>query len=118
MVTRYACRRRRALQNLSALHATGCTAGRDKSVHDVSDDDVQRSMKQWPTCRLPQWQPTNVAANVSSRAVVSPSEGVGIRFCYLIGPRAQVGPTAVSVTSSSSSATRREQMILSGRRFF
>jgi hypothetical protein len=28
---------------------------------------------------------------------------------------AQAGPTAVSITSSSSSATRREQMILSGR---
>src|SRR5215813_6081383 len=37
-------------KNLSALDAASGAAGRDKSVHDVADDDVRRSMKECPTC--------------------------------------------------------------------
>jgi hypothetical protein len=116
MVARYACRRRRALPRI-CRHLTPPAALRVATSRftTVADDDVHRSMKDWPTCHLLQWQPSNVVANGSSRTVVSPAEGVGIGLCYLIGPPAQAGPTAVSITSSSSSATRRGQMILSGR---
>jgi hypothetical protein len=52
----------------------------------VADDDVRRSMKDWPTCRLRQWRPSNVVANGSSGAVVSPVEGVGIGLCTSSDP--------------------------------
>jgi len=53
----------------------------------VADDDAHRSMKNWPTCHLLQWQPSNVAVSASSRRHRFAGRGCRDRFLHLSGLR-------------------------------